>query len=121
VLLAVLDGGIDQLRVLLLLGRGKDQGRIGGGILGVVLGNGRKVTRVADDNLCTLSATFSGGLSFVHAGSAGDMSGSSGGVVCSGALTVPVALSWSRELGMVNVVCCGVFNCGCRREELQVK
>jgi hypothetical protein len=49
------------------------------------------------------------------------MSGSSGGVVRSGVLTVPEALSWSRELGMMNVVCCGVFNCVCRGEKLQVK
>jgi hypothetical protein len=68
VLLAVLDGGIDQLRVLLLLGRGENQGRVGGGILGVVLGNGRKVTRVADDNLDALLATFSGVLVFGNAG-----------------------------------------------------
>jgi hypothetical protein len=33
-------------------------------------------------------------------------------VVRSGALTVPEALSWSRELGMVNVGWCGVFNVG---------
>jgi hypothetical protein len=79
VLLAVLNGGIDQLCVLLLLGRGEDQGRVGGGILGGVLGNGRKVTRVADDNLSTLSAPSSGAVSFVHAGSADDMSDSSGG------------------------------------------
>lgn len=51
VLLAILDGRVDQLRVLLLLGGSEDEGRVGGGILGLVLGDGRKVTRVANDNL----------------------------------------------------------------------
>jgi hypothetical protein len=58
VLLAVLDGGIDELGVLLLLRRGEDQGGVGGGILGVVLVDGRKVTRVADDDLDRRLAAF---------------------------------------------------------------
>jgi hypothetical protein len=51
VLLAVLDSGVDQLLVLLLLGRGEDERGVGGRILGLVLVDGRKVTGVADDNL----------------------------------------------------------------------
>jgi hypothetical protein len=51
VLLAVCDSLVDQLRVLLLLGRGEDEGGVGGGILGLVLLDGRKVTRVGDDSL----------------------------------------------------------------------
>lgn len=39
-LLAVGDGGIDQLGVLGLLGGGQDERRVGGGILGLVLANG---------------------------------------------------------------------------------
>lgn len=49
--LAVLDGGIDQLSILGLLGGGKDQGGVGRRILRVVFGDGRKVARVADDGL----------------------------------------------------------------------
>jgi hypothetical protein len=51
VLLAILDSAVDELGVLLLLGRGENQGRVGGRILGVVLGNGREVAGVADDSL----------------------------------------------------------------------
>jgi hypothetical protein len=51
VLLAVLDSGVDQLLVLLLLGRSEDERGVGGRILGLVLVDGRKVTGVADDNL----------------------------------------------------------------------
>jgi hypothetical protein len=51
VLLAELDGGVDQLLVILLLGRGEDERRVGRGILGLVLVDGRKVTGVADDSL----------------------------------------------------------------------
>lgn len=40
VLLAVGDGGIHQRGVLGLLGCREDQGRVGGGILGLVLGDG---------------------------------------------------------------------------------
>jgi hypothetical protein len=50
-LLAVLDGGIDQLRVFFLLRGSEDQGRVGGGILRLVLVDGREVARVADDSL----------------------------------------------------------------------
>lgn len=50
---AVLDGIIDELRILLLLGGGEDQRGVGGGVLGVVLGNGREIARVADDDLFT--------------------------------------------------------------------
>lgn len=38
--LAVFDGGVDEGRVLGLLGGGQDQGGIGGGILGLVLADG---------------------------------------------------------------------------------
>lgn len=38
--LAVLNGGIDQLGILGLLGSGQDQGRVGGSILGLVLADG---------------------------------------------------------------------------------
>ena len=55
-LLAVLDSSLDQLLVLLLLGRGEDERGVGGGILGLVLVDGRKVTRVADDDLRMLLA-----------------------------------------------------------------
>lgn len=39
-LLGPVDGNVDQLGVLGLLGGGKDQGGVGGGILGLVLANG---------------------------------------------------------------------------------
>lgn len=51
VALAVLDGIVDQLGVLGLLGGGEDERGVGGGILGLVLFDGREVTRVADDGL----------------------------------------------------------------------
>ena len=51
VLLAVLDGGVDELLVLGLLGGSEDERGVGRGILGLVLVDGRKVTRVADDDL----------------------------------------------------------------------
>lgn len=51
VLLSVSNGGINELCVLGLLCGGEDQRRVGGGILGLVLGDGGKVTRVADDGL----------------------------------------------------------------------
>ena len=51
VLLAILDGGVDELRVLGLLRRGEDERGVGRGILGLVLVDGGKVTRVADDRL----------------------------------------------------------------------
>ena len=50
-LLAVGDGLVDELGVLGLLRRGEDEGRVGGGILRLVLANGGEVTRVADDSL----------------------------------------------------------------------
>jgi hypothetical protein len=39
-LLAVLDGNVHQLGVFGLLGGSQDEGRVGGSILGLVLGNG---------------------------------------------------------------------------------
>ena len=51
VLLSVLDGRIDEWRVLLLLGGGEDERWVGGGVLWLVLGNGCEVTRVGDDGL----------------------------------------------------------------------
>lgn len=41
-LLSVIDGSIDQLGVLGLLGSSEDEGGVGGGILGLVLANGCK-------------------------------------------------------------------------------
>lgn len=49
-LLGVLDGLIDQLRVLGLLRRGEDERGVGGGILGLVFSDGGEVTRVGDDD-----------------------------------------------------------------------
>ena len=51
VLLAVGDSLVDELGVLGLLGSGEDEGRVGGGILRLVLANGGEVTGVADDGL----------------------------------------------------------------------
>ena len=51
VLLAVGDSIVDELGVLGLLGGGEDEGRVGGGILRLVLANGGEVTGVADDGL----------------------------------------------------------------------
>ena len=50
-LLAVGDSLVDELGVLGLLGSGEDEGRVGGGILRLVLANGGEVTGVADDGL----------------------------------------------------------------------
>ena len=57
-LLALLDGGVDQAGIFGLLGRGQDEGGVGGGILGLVLADGGKVTRVADDDLSQLGLAF---------------------------------------------------------------
>ena len=51
VVLAPGNGGIDELCVLGLLGGRENQGGVGGRILGLVLVDGREVTRVADDGL----------------------------------------------------------------------
>lgn len=51
VLLAVCDSIINELGVLGLLGGGEDEGRVGGGVLRLVLANGGEVTGVADDGL----------------------------------------------------------------------
>jgi len=51
VLLAVGDGVVNELGIVGLLGGSQDQGRVGGSILRLVLVNGSKVTRVANDNL----------------------------------------------------------------------
>lgn len=51
VLLSVLDGGIDEGSVLLLLGGSEDERWVGGSVLWLVLGNGCEVTRVGDDGL----------------------------------------------------------------------
>ena len=51
VLLAVGDSLVDELGVLGLLGSGEDEGRVGGGILRLLLANGGEVTGVADDGL----------------------------------------------------------------------
>jgi hypothetical protein len=56
VLLAVSDSVVNELGIVGLLGGSQDQGRVGGSILGLVLVNGSKVTRVADDNLGRLLA-----------------------------------------------------------------
>lgn len=54
--LAVGDSLVDELGVVGLLGCSKDQGRVGGSILRLVLVNGGEVTRVTDDNLVGVSA-----------------------------------------------------------------
>ena len=48
---AVGNGGIDELGVFGLLRGSEDKRRVGSSILGLVFGNGPKVTRVADDDL----------------------------------------------------------------------
>lgn len=45
------DSIVNELGVLGLLGGGEDEGRVGGGVLRLVLANGGEVTRVADDGL----------------------------------------------------------------------
>lgn len=52
--LAVLDGDVHQLGVLLLLGSGQDEGRIGGGILGLIFANGWITKSALPCNHCTL-------------------------------------------------------------------
>jgi hypothetical protein len=49
-LLGVVDGNIDQLSILLLLGGCEDERRVGGGILRLVLANGGKVARVGHNS-----------------------------------------------------------------------
>lgn len=51
VVLSVLDSVVNKLGILGLLRGCQDQGRVGGGILRLVLVNGSKVTGVADNNL----------------------------------------------------------------------
>lgn len=50
-LLAILNGLVNQSGVLGLLGSSKDEGGVGGGVLGLVLFDGSEVTGVTDDNL----------------------------------------------------------------------
>lgn len=49
-LLGGLDGLVNQLRVLGLLGGGEDERRVGGGILRLVFADGGEVARVGDDD-----------------------------------------------------------------------
>jgi hypothetical protein len=56
VLLSVGNSVVNELGIVCLLGGCQDQGRVGGSILRLVLVNGSKVTRVADDNLEELLA-----------------------------------------------------------------
>lgn len=56
VLLSVGDSVVNELGIVCLLGGCQDQRRVGGSILRLVLVNGSKVTRVADDNLEELLA-----------------------------------------------------------------
>ena len=51
VLHTVRNSSVNELGVLGLLGSGEDEGRVGGGVLRLVLANGGKVTGVADDGL----------------------------------------------------------------------
>lgn len=61
VLLAILARIVDELGVLGLLGCSEDEGRVGGGVLRLVLADGREVARVADDGLkCDVSDLLSG-------------------------------------------------------------
>ena len=53
--LAVGYGIVNELGVLLLLRRGEDEGRVGGGVLWLVLVDGSEVTAVTDNDLCELS------------------------------------------------------------------
>lgn len=62
VLLSVLDGGIDEGSVLLLLGGGEDERWVSGSVLWLVLGNGCKVTGVGDDGLTELLVYCNGGV-----------------------------------------------------------
>lgn len=59
VALAVLDGGIDQLCILGLLGRSEDERGVGRRILRLVLVDGREVTGVADDGLAAAGRSAS--------------------------------------------------------------
>jgi hypothetical protein len=61
------DGIVNELGILGLLGGGEDQGRVGGGILGLVLANGGKVTRVANDDLSGVCRLETNGERFCHA------------------------------------------------------
>jgi hypothetical protein len=80
VLLAVRDGVVNQLPVVGLLGRGEDEGRVGRGILRLVLVDGCEVARVTDNRLGGISISASAHLR-----------GSE--VKDGGVLTVPVAFN----------------------------
>jgi len=54
--LAVLDGNVHQLGVFGLLGRREDEGRVGGGILGLVLVDGGKVACISGQDIKKMSA-----------------------------------------------------------------
>ena len=90
VLLAPGNGGIDELCVLGLLGGRENQGGVGGCVLGLVLVDGRKVTRVADDGL---SASVS----------SQTQSRTRAQLAVVGLPTVPEAFNWSREEDIVRV------------------
>ena len=99
-LLSVLNGLVDELGVLGLLGGGEDQGRVGGGILRLVLANGGKVTGVAYDGLYSrMESSASSSSNADHADRRSGSIGEDGGI-----LTVPVALSWSREEDIISVL-----------------
>ena len=65
-LLAIVDGDVHQLGVLGLLGRGEDEGWVGGGILGLVLVDSREVSGVADNGLSSNVWSASGPPSCVN-------------------------------------------------------
>lgn len=102
VVLAVLYRRVHELAILGLFRGGEDQGRVGGSILRLVLVDGREVAGVADDGLsrgrgcqqvCVRSDS-SRGLDRMH------LRGLRRRTQCE-RLTVPVALSLSRELDMM--------------------
>lgn len=56
--LAELDGSVNELGVIGLLGSGEDQRGVGGSILRLVLVNGSEVTRVANNDLMDVSGVL---------------------------------------------------------------
>jgi len=97
VVLAVGDGIVNELRVVGLFRRGEDQGRVGGGILRLVLADRGEVAGVADDGLYVEKGD-------VWLAAVDNQSPTASFSRRRRRLTVPAAFNWSRDEVMIVVL-----------------